>query len=336
MRFLVIIAFVFCFGAPATGQTVIQLVLKNSTAHKIDKVDAFDLSQKEIYDQPYRDTVVFNFKKTNIDCYNIRYHENGKMFRQQIWLDSGNVKIEAHITGKELVIDTVINSPFYYKVAAFEKQYLKVAKARDTAVTNDFLLSAFQEHVDNPFSISVGYYYVMMNQNQKPDLLKFKSIADKQGDKFKWFLLYPMVMERINKILTVDQIQISSYSFVNLANQKVQLPLRGADYYVLDFWFIGCLPCVEQHIEIKKKLPQLRAKNVALIGISTDSDTKKWRDYLAKHGYTWQNYLQDRTQTITKDLSISSFPTYIIVNNAGDIVDSYNSFSDVLKKFAVN
>jgi peroxiredoxin len=336
MRFLIVIALLFSFGFPAAGQTVIQLVSKNGTGHKIEKVDAFDLSQKEIYDQPYRDTLVFSFKKTNIDCYNIRYHENGKMFRQQIWLDTGNVKIEAHISGNELEIDTVVNSPFYYKVAAFEKQYSKVAKTRDTTAINDFLLSAFQDHIDNPFSISVGFYYVMMNQNQKLNLLKFKSVADKQGDKFKWFLLYPMVMERINKILTVDRIQVSAYSFVNLANKKVQLPLSGADYYVLDFWFLACLPCVEQHAEIKKKLPQLQAKNVALIGISTDSDTKKWRDYLAKHSYTWQNYLQDRKRTITSDLSISSFPTYIILNNAGDIVDSYNSFSDVLKKFALN
>src|SRR5829696_2884207 len=70
MRYLVVIALLFSFGSPASCQTVIQLVLKNGTEHKIEKVDAFDLSQKEIYDQPYLDTLVFTFKKTNIDCYN--------------------------------------------------------------------------------------------------------------------------------------------------------------------------------------------------------------------------------------------------------------------------
>ncbi|HVG15480.1 MAG TPA: hypothetical protein VM935_10985 [Chitinophagaceae bacterium] len=112
MRFLVIIASLFSFAFQASSQTTIQLVLTSAGGHKPDKVDVFDLSQKEIYDRPYRDTLVFNFKKSNIDCYNIRYHENGKVFRQQIWLDSGKVKVEAHITGHDLVIDTVANSPF--------------------------------------------------------------------------------------------------------------------------------------------------------------------------------------------------------------------------------
>ncbi|HVF96859.1 MAG TPA: TlpA disulfide reductase family protein [Flavisolibacter sp.] len=307
--------------------------MKSTAGHKLEKVDVFDLSQREIYDRPYRDTLVFHFQKTNIDCYNIRYHASGKMFRQQIWLDTGNVKIEGYIKDKELVIDTVVNSPFYYKVAAFNKQYSSIAKTHDTTAINDFLLAAFQENIGNPFSFSVGFYYVVTNQNQKLNLIKLKSIADGQGDKFNWFLLYPTVIGRINKILTVDRINVSNYSFLNLTNQKVQLPLKSADYFVLDFWFLACLPCVEQHAEIKKKLGQLRAKKVEVIGISTDSDPKKWRAYLAKHGYTWQNYLQDRTQTITKDLSISSFPSYVILNKAGEIVDTYNSFADVLKKF---
>jgi hypothetical protein len=336
MRFLLIIVLVFSFSFPVVCQTTIQLVLKSGAGHKIEKVDVFDLSQKEIYDQVYHDTLVFNFKKTNIDCYNIRYHENGKMFRQQIWLDTGNVKIEAHISDKNLVLDTVVNSPFYYKVAAFEKQYSNVAKTKDTTAINDFLLTAFENNIDNPFSISVGFYYVMTNQNQKLNLIKFKSIADRQGDKFNWFLLYPMVIERIDKILTVERINVGNYFFVNLKNEKVKLPIKDADYYVLDFWFLACLPCVEQHVEIKKKLGQLQGKKVELIGISTDSDTSKWQNYLTKHGYTWQNYLQDRSPTITRDLSISSFPTYIILNNAGDIVDTFNSFADVLKKFGVN
>ncbi|HVG15479.1 MAG TPA: TlpA disulfide reductase family protein [Chitinophagaceae bacterium] len=166
-------------------------------------------------------------------------------------------------------------------------------------------------------------------------MIKFKSIADGRIEKHNWFLLYPMVRERVNKILSVDRINLSKYSFINLANRKVQLHLSGADYYVLDFWFLACIPCVEQHIEIKKKLVQLRERKVEIIGVSTDNDTKKWRAYLAKHGYTWQNYLQDQPVTITEDLSISSFPTYIILDKAGDIIDTYNSFPDVLKKFGL-
>jgi peroxiredoxin len=323
------------FGLRAAGQTHITIVLKNPGQHKIDKVDAFDLSQKEIYNYKYKDTLLLKFKKKNIDCYNIRYHENGKMFRQQIWLDSGTLKIEAHLADSSLVIDTVINSPFYYKVAAFNEKYLQLNRSHDTAAINDFLLTSFEENIENPYSINIGYYYVLRNQNSKSNLTRFKSLTDKQGDRFNWFLLYPTVVGRMDKILSTDKIDLPAYSFLNKDNLKTQLQLNGAEYYVLDFWFLACKPCVTQHIEIKKRLPDLNNKGIELIGISTDRDFKKWKQYLTKHGYQWPNYLEDKKHNITADQSISAFPTYMILNSKGDIVDSYNSFSDVLKRFGM-
>jgi hypothetical protein len=331
--FTTIVSLIFCFSA--ASQMRLQLILKNAGGHKIQKVDVFDLSQKEIYEAPYQDTLVFKFKKKNIDCYNIRYHEQGKMFRQQIWLDTGSINIEAHIAGDDLIIDTVVNSPFFYAAAVFNKQYADLAKTQDTIAINNFLLASFQHHFDNPFSINVGFYYLMWNQNQKQNLLNFKSLADRQGEKFSWFLLYPMVMGRVNKILSLDRVNLSNYSFIDKANKRVKLSLGGSDYYVFDFWFLACLPCVEQHVEIRQKISQLKARKVSLIGIATDSDVRKWKNYLDKHGYDWQNFLQDQNASITKDLSISSFPTYIILNNAGDIINTYNSFSDVLKRFQI-
>lgn len=322
-------------GLHSAGQTRIQLVMKQTGGHAIDKVDAFDLSQKEILDFGYKDTLELKFNKRNIDCYNIRYHENGKMFRQQIWLDTGHIKIEAHLAGDELVIDTVTGSPFYYYVSRFYESYFALAKEHDTARVNAFLLKTFRDNMDNPFSINAGLYYVMLNQNQKIELLKFKTLADGQGDRFSWFLLYPMVVERASKILSVEKINLAGYDFYDTEDKKKKLHLEGAEYYVLDFWFLGCKPCLEQHIEIKEKEEKLKNKKVRMISISTDSDRQKWKAYLSGHGYQWANYLQERAPSITNDLNIASFPTYIIVNSNGDIVESYNSFSDILKRFGV-
>lgn len=96
---------------------------------------------------------------------------------------------------------------------------------------------------------------------------------------------------------------------------------------------MGCAPCRKDHIEIKRKLNTLRKNKIELISISTDENLKPWSDYLKKNNYNWQNYLQDKKMTITKELNIFSFPTYIILNKNGDIIDTYNSFSDILKRF---
>jgi len=232
------------------AQTDIEFILKNSASYQLDSVDAFDLSQKEFYDYDYKDTINMRFNKNNIDCYNIRYHENGRMFRAQIWLDTGNIKIEAHIDGDKLIIDTVFNSPAYYMVKDFSKAYSELYKAHDTTLLNNYLLENYEKNIRNPFSLLVGEYYMNLNQNSRFNLIKFKLYADKQGGEFRWFYLYPMVVEKMDKMLNIGKINLSDFTFINRENKKVKLLLQGANYYVLDFWFLACSPCIRDHKDI--------------------------------------------------------------------------------------
>lgn len=55
-------AIVLLLNFHSKAQTNIQIILK--TDKQIDSVDAFDLSQKENYSFPYKDTLTFNFNKT--------------------------------------------------------------------------------------------------------------------------------------------------------------------------------------------------------------------------------------------------------------------------------
>ena len=105
------------------SQTSIQIITKDLLSRKIDKVEFFDLSQKEFYNFPYQDTIHVAFSKENADCYHIRYHAGGKILSQQMWLDAANIVIKGHLDTQRLVIDTVINAPLYYEVLDFGKQY---------------------------------------------------------------------------------------------------------------------------------------------------------------------------------------------------------------------
>lgn len=324
------------FHFQVAGQTNIQLIFK--TDKPIDKVDVFDLSQKEIYSSPYNDTLFFHFKKTNIDCYNIRYHENGKMYRQQIWLDSGNIIIKSHIDHDDLIIDTVINSPIYYKSKGFYKSYASILKTNDTTNINTFLLKNFEENLKNPFSYAIGQNYLLRNQNSKLNLINLESLLKRQGDDFKWFLLYPLVVDRINNILTANKVKIADFTFNDRNNKVVNLELTKADYYILDFWFLGCAPCIREHKEIKPMLKKIKEKNIEVIGISTDNieKFKSWQGYLKKNQYTWKNYMQGNGSSLTDYLAIYSYPTYIIIDKTGEIISSYNLFSDIIKRFKLD
>lgn len=259
------------------------------------------------------------------------------MYRKQIWLNNGDLVIKAHITNNDLVIDTVMNSPIYYKAIFFYSSYSNILKTNDSIKINSFLLKSYKENIDNIFSYSIGQNYLLRNQNSKLDLYNFKSLLDRQGDGFKWFLLYPIVVDRVNNILSIDKLRISDFTFFDKQNKKSKLNLTGSDYYILDFWFLGCAPCRQEHKEIKLSLNKLKEKNIQVISISTDSPDKykSWRTYLTKNKYTWRNYMEDN-KSLSKYLSIGSCPKYVIVKKNGEIIESYDSFPDISKKYMLN
>ena len=120
---LIIVLLIFCFKG--ISQTNIQLILKGGK--QISKVYAQDFSFKENYTTSYQDTINFNFTKTNnSDLYNIGCYINDKQPWKQIWLDSGNIRIYAHMDSTSFKIDTVINSPTYDYVKRFNKLVLRL------------------------------------------------------------------------------------------------------------------------------------------------------------------------------------------------------------------
>jgi hypothetical protein len=319
------------------AQTTIELIVQPG-AHPVGKVDAFDISQQAIHSVDYRDTLRFEFAKTNIDGYNFRCHVNGQVLQQQIWLDSGHIQIRAHLTERELVIDTVLNSPTYYMAKFFFKNAKELATEKDISLLNGYLRGVFFQHFQNPFSLVVADLFVRHNTNSPAQLLSFKPFFDAQGDKFKWFLLYPDLAKRFANLPEGQiKIDLTKYTFLDQAKQTVKLSPTGAKYYVLDYWFLECAPCVADHREIKQQQELLKQHQVEMIGISIDcTEPEKWQAYLKKHQYEWPNYLQTKQEGLLDDLGFNSFPTYLVLNPQGEVLGIYHAFFQVKERLKLN
>lgn len=225
-HFKLLIAFLI-FSFHAISQTNIQLILNGG--NQITKVDASDFSFKEILSTDYKDTINFYFSKTNtVDLYIIGCYINNKKRWTQLWLDSGNVRIYAHVDSTTIKIDTVINSPIYNYVKTFNKKYSNFLQPnnRDTTQINKFLLGNLKENIDNPFSLWAGMIYLNLNQNNKKNVYDLKEAIAKQGDKFSWFRLYPEVIERMNNILSTEYINFSNYKIITKGNRVSSLILK--------------------------------------------------------------------------------------------------------------
>jgi Thioredoxin-like len=324
----------FCIKA----QTSFEIVFDDSkSAAKIDKVEMFDESQKEYYIRPFKKSVKFLFKKKTIDSYWIVYLSGEKRIRQPLpmWLDNGDVKIIAHADSFKLIIDTVINSPFYYKSNRVFTEVKNLLKKKDTLSTNDLLISAYKENTQNPFSVAIADRYLYINQLNRQRLRYLKELMDANGDKLKWYLKYKPVNDKLNMLLAESFIHLNDFNFTDIRGKVSKANFETAENIVLDFWFLRCPGCIADHKIIHRNISLLKSKKVELIGISTDEENEPWSDYLVKNNYDWQNLHIGKEHDMYSKLYLESFPYYVIISKSGEIKAIYQSIYQVLDFFEI-
>ena len=134
----------------------------------------------------------------------------------------------------------------------------------------------------------------------------------------------------------MKNLNLTDYKFIDKHKKETSIFFTKANYYILDFWFLNCLPCRNEHKIIQKKYNQLFKNKIETIGISIDDYSEKWKEYLTSNHYEWPNYLQTPSKKITETLSIKEFPFYVLIKNNGEIIGRYKSFSEILKWFKLN
>jgi len=312
----------------SVAQTNIRLIIKSD--RKIDSVGIIDVSQTEFHQCLFKDSLDLKFNKHNLDLYNIRCFINGKLYWKQLWLDSGNITVKAHTGTPNLIIDTVLNSPAYYDAIAYLKDSPKLKTAKDTTLSNDYKLNEIRKNLENPRSIAIANDFINLNLNNKQELLRLKTLLSKQKTDFSWFIFYGIGIERMNKILSLKQIKFSDFKFVSRQNKIAAITPGTYDYYILDFWFMGCVPCAQQHKAIKQEYQKLNNKKIAVIGVSIDRDFKTWNSYLSEHNYNWDNYRESGEHKLSDYLGINAFPAYVLINKKGEIIGNYDSWESVV------
>jgi peroxiredoxin len=90
-------------------------------------------------------------------------------------------------------------------------------------------------------------------------------------------------------------------------------------YVLLDFWFIGCKPCVEEirnhYIDIYRKYG---GKNFEIIGIA-DNLPQELDNFIKKQGINWI-IIPDEQSAIQIKYNITHYPTLYLINPEGKII----------------
>lgn len=311
----------------------LNLILQ--TNEDIDSVLIMDIGQqRENYKVAFIDTIRIQFNDSINDLYNVFFLKDGKIVSSplstnQLWLNGKNIVIKGKLD-KRLVLDTIIGSDLYYKVKKTQMAYRKLFEIKaDNSEINYFLLKEIKNHFDNPYSLTLASDFISRNQNNEDNLKKLNNLIAPQNDLLKNHSFFK-VHSQLEKKMDINQLSIEKYNFYSVKKDIVKLNFEKEKKYLLDLWFVNCPPCVQDHKIISKKQSYLENNNIELIGISRDTEHSKWKNYLDTNGYNWRNFRQiDSLNTVTTDLGITAFPTYLLIENGGEIKITFNSFEEI-------
>lgn len=133
-------------------------------------------------------------------------------------------------------------------------------------------------------------------------------------------------------ILSFVQFKGYAQEKYNLTNRELQLnngtSIKISDFkgkvVLLDFWYRGCLPCLQATPELIKLQKEFKDQLV-IIGINDRDDAE---DITSYYTYKGANYLSTfkTDHDISKHLTITSFPTFIIFDTDGKPVNVITGF----------
>ena len=112
-------------------------------------------------------------------------------------------------------------------------------------------------------------------------------------------------------VLTTD-LQLNNGKTIKLTDLKGKVVL-------LDFWYRGCFPCLKATPDLMKLQEEFK-NDLVIIGINDRDDKQDISDYYAYKKNTFYFSTYKTSNHISNSLKINTFPTFIILDQKGEIV----------------
>jgi thiol-disulfide isomerase/thioredoxin len=198
--------------------------------------------------------------------------------------------------------------------------------------------------IAKPFNPTLDYYYLAqatIDYTVIKDWFIAKSIMDGLGlypfaDVEKPYKLFmetcatPFLKEKVQKyyeavVLLKPGNTAPGFSLKNEIAKNVSLnDFKGKVVYI-DFWGVGCGPCIYAIQNSVPKLHELyKNKEVVFVNICVDANEMQWNEALKKYNLTGVNLIAKgwANNPVCKAYNITGIPHYILIDKNGNIADN--------------
>lgn len=127
------------------------------------------------------------------------------------------------------------------------------------------------------------------------------------------------MVNRINVHYQMEGKILPRFDFIDINGKEFSSKNTKGKILVLKFWFIGCLPCVQEMPVVNKIVDQYKDRQDILF-ISLAFDKKEaLQKFLEKTLFKYAT-VPDQKSYIMDSLQITSFPTHAVINKKGEVV----------------
>lgn len=168
-----------------------------------------------------------------------------------------------------------------------------------------------------------------LNRNQHKDI--YKSVEENLSTKYpnSEYVLSLKSENTKSLPLSIGE-KAPNFSLPNEKGETKTLSDFEGKYVLLDFWATWCKPCIQEIPYLSKAKQHFKNDNFEIISICVDKNTDVqksiWKNTLAKHvGYDEWTQLYEDSEITLRNYKIKGFPTLILIDPEGIIVERGNS-----------
>jgi thiol-disulfide isomerase/thioredoxin len=120
------------------------------------------------------------------------------------------------------------------------------------------------------------------------------------------------------------------FAVTTLDGQHISMDDLKGKVVLLDFWATWCGPCRAALPHMQKIARKFEGEPLVVLSVSLDEDERKWKDFIAKNGMTWPQYLDGGfSGPVARLFSVNAIPHTFTIDADGVLQDEQIGDSSV-------